>query len=102
MKNRIFILLVLLSISGITFAQTRIYAFAGVSGNSGGPYACCKEYTKLFGYGVLDLELEKKMAGSFNLLSGISLYGVGFSSVDKLFGSAIEYKGTYIAVPIMA
>ncbi|MEX2233772.1 MAG: hypothetical protein WD824_16525 [Cyclobacteriaceae bacterium] len=101
MKNRILILLILFSIPGITSAQTRLYAFAGVSGNSGGPYWCCKEYKNLFGYGVLDVELEKKMAGSFNLLSGLSVYGVGFSSDDKLFGSAIEYKGTYLSIPLM-
>jgi hypothetical protein len=84
------------------FAQSRLYLSAGVAGNAGGPFYCCKDYQQLFGHPVVDLEADTKIVGALHFLTGISYYQVRFSSDDRFFGSAIEYQGHYLAVPLMA
>ncbi|MBI1767488.1 MAG: hypothetical protein HY015_00450 [Bacteroidetes bacterium] len=50
-----------------------------------------------------DVEVDRKVFGSLHLVSGLSSYGVGYSSTKNIFGPAnSNYEGRFLAVPIMA
>lgn len=52
---------------------------------------------------ILDVEVDRKAFGSFYLVSGLSSYGVGYSSTSNFFGPAdSDYSARFLAVPILA
>lgn len=80
-------------------AQSRIYLSGGIATSYGGnlntlfashqPELCA------------DLEWERKITGSINLLTGLSTFGVGYMSNSSSFGSPSAFSSTYLAVPVL-
>ncbi|MFC2124876.1 hypothetical protein ACFLU5_08700 [Bacteroidota bacterium] len=85
-----------------TYSQSRLYVTAGLTGSSGGPYYLFKDYKKRFGYEYVGIEWEERIVGSLYLLTGLSYYGMGYTSEDRFFGSAIEFRGSYVSLPLLA
>jgi hypothetical protein len=83
-------------------SQSRLFISAGVTRSSGGPLNLLKDYSQALAYPYFDLEIEKKLVGSFYLVTGLSYLSTGYSSDDKFFGSAIEFRASYIALPLLA
>lgn len=54
-----------------------------------------------FRHNTLDLESESPLIGSFNLLTGATLFNAGYSTDSRLFGSASDLRVVFIGVPLM-
>lgn len=84
------------------WTQSRWFVSAGVTGSSGGPLNLLKEYSQVLGYPYIDFEYEKKLVGSFHFVTGLSFLSTGYISDDKFFGSTIEFRASYLALPLLA
>ncbi len=51
---------------------------------------------------VVEFEYERKIMGSFSLLTGLSTFGVNYSDHTEIAGSTSSFKARYLAVPVLA
>ena len=84
------------------FSQSKVYISAGLVGTTGGPDQLFRDYENMFGYKHISVDWEERIVGSFYLLTGLSYYDIGYKSESRSRGSAIEFKGSYLSVPILA
>ena len=88
------------------FAQSKLYISGGIStvfgsglniflGNS-------SPATTKYNYRAFDLEYEKRLYGSFSLVSGLSYFNAGYKTDDPSFSALSEFVANYAAVPLMA
>lgn len=55
-----------------------------------------------FNYPAFDGEYQTRMIGSFNFVTGLSVFSSGYKTTDDSFSSASEFSATYVGVPLMA
>lgn len=80
-------------------SQTRVYVAAGVTTSFGGGFnAMFAQINKPL---YLDVEFEKKILGSVSIVSGLSTFGVAYSSENTGFGSQSSYQARFVSVPIL-
>lgn len=78
-----------------------MFASAGITTSLGGNLSTFT--AKVPSPWALDLEWDRKVMGTLYLVSGVSSFGVGYSTSHDLFApSNSEYSARYIAVPVMA
>jgi hypothetical protein len=81
-------------------AQTRMFVSLGGSLSAGG-----NATTKFGVSGNLagDVEWDKKVMGTLHVVTGISTFGVSYSSSNTSFGSyTSKFNAQYVGVPVMA
>ncbi len=84
-----------------THAQSRIYISGGVATSLGGNADTFTASSPTLPW--VDAEYEKKVVGSMSLLTGVSLYGVGYNYDGTGFATnTSNFKANYLAVPLMA
>ncbi len=82
-------------------AQARAFLSVGTTQSFGGNITTF--FAKSPSQWMMDLEVDKKVMGSLYVVSGLSSYGVGYSSTEGFFGQAnSDYNARFISVPIMA
>jgi hypothetical protein len=54
-----------------------------------------------FKYKSLHLQYEKRMVGSLNALTGLSVYTAGYETSSFFFGSQSKFQGIFVSVPLM-
>ena len=101
LKNVIFILIIFLWVND-GWSQSRMYASAGLTRTNGGPWNIFKDYSQAPGTPYFDFEFDKKLVGPIHFAAGVSYLGIGYSSDDKFFGSAIDFQASYLAIPVLA
>src|SRR5258708_6408119 len=83
-----------------SFAQSKLF------GSVGGAYTLGGNFTTTLataGGWTLDLEWDKKVMGTLHVVSGLSVFSVGYDSKNTSFGSnTSKFNADYIALPIMA
>lgn len=86
------------------FGQSKLYISGGMSHvfGSGANIFLGEEFSFKFNYRTIDVEYEKRVVGSFSMLTGASLFNSGYQTTDDSFSSLSEFKATYVAVPLMA
>lgn len=80
-------------------AQSRIYIAAGLATSYGGGYNAL--FAKIKTPGYFEIEVDKKVLGSLSIVSGVSTFGVGYSSEDTGFGSQSSYQARFVSVPAL-
>ncbi len=80
-------------------AQTRIYIATGLATSYGGGYNSL--FAKIKKPGYFDIEVDIKALGSVSIVSGVSTFGVGYSSEDTGFGSQSSYQARFVSVPAL-
>ncbi len=99
MRVLLFTVLLFSALSGYT--QSRIYLAGGLTTSIGGSADTFTATTTTLP--SFDLELEKKIVGSMSLLTGASLFGVGYSYDGTGFAAnSSSFKANYAAIPLMA
>ena len=83
-------------------AQSRLYVSAGVSDVWiwGSINTWIEKEAFSFNYYTVDVEYERKLIGSFSLMTGVSFFNAGYSSSSYIFGSSSIFKANFIAVPL--
>lgn len=91
-------------ISQPAYSQSKLYISGGVSlvFGSGLNIFLGQDFALKLDYEALDVEYEKRVVGSFNFVTGASLFNSGYKTIDDSFSSLSEFKATYIAIPLMA
>ncbi len=80
-------------------AQSRLAVSVGGSASFGGNFNTYNPVGRL----AADLEWDKKLLGSLHVVTGLSTFGVGYSSSDSAFGSyRSKFKSQYVGIPVMA
>lgn len=79
--------------------QTRVYVAAGLTTSYGGGFNAM--FAQINKPVYFDVELEKKVLGSVSIVSGLSTFGVGYSSENTGFGSQSSYQARFVSVPIL-
>lgn len=80
-------------------AQTRIYIAAGLATSYGGGYNSL--FAKIKTPAYFDVEVDIKVLGPISIVSGVSTFGVGYSSEDTGFGSKSSYEARFVSVPAL-
>jgi len=85
-------------------AQSRLYVTGGVSTvfGSGVNVLLGSDFSTEFNYLAFDVEYEKRVIGSFNFVTGVSLFNSGYTTTDDSFSSLSDFAAYYVAVPLMA
>src|SRR5258706_15096876 len=82
-------------------AQYRVFISSGFTQSYGGNLGTFLKASPAVWFA--DVEIDRKVFGSLHLVSGLSSYGVGYSSTKNIFGAAnSDYQARFLAVPIMA
>ncbi len=82
-------------------AQYRVFISSGFTQSYGGNLGTFLKASPAVWFA--DVEIDRKVFGSLHLVSGLSSYGVGYSSTKNIFGAAnSDYQARFFAVPIMA
>lgn len=98
-------LLLMIAISFTASGQSKIYLAGGMSNvfGSGVNILLGEEGSFFkFNYPVFDAEYQTRVIGSFNFVTGLSLFGSGYKTTDDSFSSASEFSATYVGIPLMA
>ncbi|HEY5690045.1 MAG TPA: hypothetical protein VIS49_01195 [Cyclobacteriaceae bacterium] len=98
------IVFVMVQMAIIVNAQSKLYISGGLShvfGSGVNIFIGQEDFKFDFKYGILDIEYEKRVVGSFNFLTGASLFSSGYKTTDDSFSSLSDFKATYMAVPLM-
>ncbi len=84
--------------------QSKLYIDGGISSviGSGTNLLFGSNYSFKLNYKTLDIEYEKRLIGSFSMVTGASLFNAGYVTTDGSFSSLSEFKATYVAVPLLA
>lgn len=105
-KRNIAVLISLLTIvmSSEMNAQSRWYVSAGVSDVwiSGSMNTWVDKKFFSFNHHIVDVEYDRKVLGSFHVVTGLSVFTAGYSGDSYIFGSASEFKATFLSIPVMA
>jgi len=81
--------------------QSRVFLTVGGTYSLGGNFTTVLASTPA--YLSADLEVDKKVFGSLHLLTGITTFGVGYSSANESFGSLNStFNARYVGIPLMA
>lgn len=59
------------------------------------------DFAVKFNYRTFDIEYERRVVGSFNFMTGASLFNSGYEANDDSFSSTSHFKATYVAVPLL-
>ncbi len=102
-KTTVYLLWMLLAFQP-AWSQSKWFISGGVSHvfGSGANIFLGQDFALKFEYKTLDVEYEKRVVGSFNFVTGASLFNSGYKTTDDSFSSLSEFKATYIGVPLMA
>ncbi len=95
----------MLVISMSAAAQSKIYVSGGLSnvfGSGVNIFLGSDSYGIKFNYAAFDAEYQRRVIGSFNFCTGVSLFTAGYETNDDSFSAASQFKATYLAIPLMA
>jgi len=93
--------LILIAVGISCQAQYRVFVSGGIMQSYGGNVATFLKAAPATW--CADVEIDRKAFGSLHLVSGLSTYGVGYSSTQNIFGPAdSEYSARFLALPILA
>lgn len=90
--------------ANMVMGQSKLYIDGGISSviGSGTNLLFGSNYSIKLKYKSLDVEYEKRLIGSFSMVTGASLFTAGYVTTDGSFSSLSEFKATYVAVPLLA
>lgn len=103
---KLYIVIVISVVSSITqlSAQSKIYLAGGLSnvfGSGSNLVLGDDDYGGKFNYLSVDLEIQQRIIGSFNMVGGVSLFKAGYDATDNSFSSNSKFDATYISVPLL-
>lgn len=88
-----------------TCGQAKIYLAGGMSnafGSGVNIFLGTEGSFFKFNYPAFDAEYQTRVIGSFNFVSGLSVFSSGYKTTDDSFSSASEFRATYAGIPLMA
>lgn len=95
----------MLVVSFTSYGQTKMYVAGGMSnvfGSGVNIFLGSEGNFFKFNYPAFDVEYQTRVIGSFNFVSGLSIFQSGYETTDDSFSSASEFKATYAGIPLMA
>lgn len=104
MKSCTIIFICLVGVLTNLSAQSRIYLAGGLSnvfGSGSNLVLGDNNYGGKFSYLSVDLEVQQRIIGSFNMVGGVSMFRAGYDATDNSFSSNSTFDATYISVPLL-
>lgn len=103
MRKVTLIWLLLVLCANLVMGQSKLYLDGGISSvyGTGVNLLFGSNYSFKFKYKTLDIEYEKRLIGSFSMVTGASLFSAGYKTTDGSFSSLSEFKATYVGMPLL-